>query len=333
MGPLTPSPPPLPCAPPWWARGPHAQTILGHFLPSRVEPFDDGRARDVRVELADGDVLVGRHIQRGDQVCVTLLHGLSGSSEADYMRRTAAVCLARGYSVTAFNHRGCGAGAGLAGGAYHSGRWDDVADMLEESRRLAPGARQVAIGFSLSGNALLLLLARRDPRVPDFAIAVNPPVDLAACSDAISSGRNRLYDLRFLAHCRRSLKTRARAGFLKRVPHVPALATLRQFDDIATAPLGGFADADDYYSTCSTYQRLDRIERPTVILTSADDPFVDPAAYAGQERSAWVHLHVEPVGGHVGYLAARKTPLGTRRWLDYALDHYLAQLLGDPGSA
>jgi predicted alpha/beta-fold hydrolase len=61
-----------------------------------------------------------------------------------------------------------------------------------------------------------------------------------------------------------------------------------------------------------------------VILTSEDDPFA-PASDLGAPSST-VHLHVERHGGHCGYLAAHLTPLGTHRWMDYALDHYLEQL-------
>jgi predicted alpha/beta-fold hydrolase len=68
---------------------------------------------------------------------------------------------------------------------------------------------------------------------------------------------------------------------------------------------------------------LDRIQRPTVILTSADDPFVPAISYREARTSASVHLHIEPVGGHMGYLSREKTPLGTKRWQDYAVDQTL----------
>ena len=64
-----------------------------------------------------------------------------------------------------------------------------------------------------------------------------------------------------------------------------------------------------------------------MILTAADDPFVDPAIYDGVELPGAVSLHVEPTGGHVGYLA-RARGLGWRRWLDDALLHYVEQLTG-----
>ena len=47
-------PAPPPCRPPWWARGAHAQTLLGHWLTSRVPelPWEI-----LNVKLADGDAL------------------------------------------------------------------------------------------------------------------------------------------------------------------------------------------------------------------------------------------------------------------------------------
>ncbi len=42
-----------------------------------------------------------------------------------------------------------------------------------------------------------------------------------------------------------------------------------------------------------------------------------------QAVSPAVHLHVERFGGHMGYVSG---DLPDRRWLDYALEHYLNEL-------
>ena len=55
-----------------------------------------------------------------------------------------------------------------------------------------------------------------------------------------------------------------------------------------------------------------------------DDPFA-PASDLGTPSAA-VHMHVESHGGHCGYLGADLTPQGNHRWMDYALDHYLAEM-------
>jgi hypothetical protein len=303
--------------------------LLGHLLPSRAPRLRAGRdgVREERVALPDGDVLVtceGGAAAGG--VVVHLFHGVAGSIDADYMRRGAALVRARGDTFVAANHRGCGAGAGLARGTYHSGSKDDLAAVIAAGRARHPHARHIAVGHSLSGNALLLLLAQGGAALPDAAIAVNPPVDLAAASLLLSRGFNRLYDLRFVARARRQVAARARDGLLERSYSIPRLATLTRFDDLYTAPTAGFTDAQDYYRRCSTVALLERIEVPVVVIAAEDDPFVPYAALCDARRAPAVHLHLERHGGHLGYLHRTRTRLGSRRWLDLLLDHFLDEL-------
>jgi predicted alpha/beta-fold hydrolase len=43
--------------------------------------------------------------------------------------------------------------------------------------------------------------------------------------------------------------------------------------------------------------------------------------------SSFVKLHLEKMGGHMGYLTAKKTPLNSMRWMDYALDEFVKALV------
>ena len=56
-----------------------------------------------------------------------------------------------------------------------------------------------------------------------------------------------------------------------------AARDLYQFDDIFTAPVHGFRDADDYYARASAKPHLHRIRIPALVLNALNDPFV-PAA-------------------------------------------------------
>lgn len=327
-GPMQLTPPELACSPPLWARGGHAQTILGHLWPSRTPELDAIPLGQQRIRLADGDQLAAWHVRGTSDLLILLFHGLGGDAQADYVRRMASHSLAAGHSVLALDHRGCGAGKGLAVGPYHSGRADDLSAAVALGRKLEPGKRQLAIGFSLSGNALLLLLGKHMQPAPDLAIAVNPPIELGGCTRRISSLGNRAYDLRFVARCRRALRERRSAGLIERQYPIGRWSTLREVDELYTAPAGGFANADDYYERCSALPHLRNIDTPTVLLTAADDPFVTARDFREAELSASIHLHVEETGGHMGYLMRERTPLGTNRWLDYALTHYVKQLAG-----
>lgn len=318
---------PRPCRPPAWARGGHAQTLWAQALPARCAPLSrrpDASRREVALD--DGDRLVVHALPGTSGVRVHLFHGLASDVDSATMRRTAAVLAARGHSVWAANHRGCGPGRGLAARPYHSGSSADLAAVLAVSRAEAPALAHLALGFSLSGNALLLLAAEQRAPWLRGLISVNPPVDLARASRDIHRGACRLYELRFLWLLRRAVAEREQDGLARRSYRIPLFSSLGEFDDLYTAPEGGFADGADYYARCSAGPRLGEITTRGVILTAADDPFVDPRAYAALALPANLLLHVEPCGGHVAYL--ERWGAGARPWLDGALVHYVEALAG-----
>lgn len=307
--------PRLGCDPPFWARGGHLQTLAAQFLPSPVPelPWEKHRLR-----LPDGDALALETLEGTTGIAIHLFHGMAGSTQGHYMRRAAARFHARGHAVLAVNHRGAGEGQGWSQDLYHGGSTRDMAAALAFGRQRFPGQMQVAIGFSISGSILLLLLGR-DARegVPDAAIAVNPPADLEASSRRLATGFNRAYDQYFIRRLRRDVQARAKAE-----PLIPTW-TLRALDSAFTARMAGFPDRDTYYQQCSCGPHLREIQVPTVILTSRDDPFAPADDLLKQSLSPAVHLHVERSGGHMGYVSDN---LEDRRWLDYALDHYVDQL-------
>jgi predicted alpha/beta-fold hydrolase len=100
--------------------------------------------------------------------------------------------------------------------------------------------------------------------------------------------------------------------------------SLRQFDDAYTTKAGGFRDADDYYARCSARHHLAKITVPTVLLMAQDDPFIPWRDAAESRPSSAVHLHLEPHGGHMGYLSR---DLPGHRWLPYAVEHYARELM------
>lgn len=311
-----------PCIPPVWASTAHLQTILGHLLPS---PRLKSKGKRVEIPVSEGDRLVS-FIQEGESdTVVYVFHGLAGSTDSTYIHRTSIVAQQLGHTVILTNHRGCGEGAGLAKGLYHSGRGEDLASVIAYGRKLFPKKRHVAVGYSMSGNALLLLLSgKRGDTQPDAAISVNAPIALEETSFLLGTGFNRIYDIKFYLQCRRDVfKAHQDPEVRKRIPR---LSTIREFDNYFTAPFGGFRDREDYYSTCSTQALLKNIKVPTVLLMSKDDPFVPFSSYESATLSPNVLPHYEVSGGHMGYITREKTPLGTFRWQDYAVREALKYL-------
>jgi len=322
MHPLTP--PPIPCRPPWWADSGHLQTILGNFLPGGIEPHP---STPIRIHLPDGDQLAGRHYPGETNILMLVFHGLGGDDQAHYVLRTVGLARRLGHHVWTVNHRGCGEGRGLARRPYHSGSGADLGAAFAAARQRHPDLCQLAIGYSLSANALLLNLGgglQEPAGQPDAAIAVNPPLDLGACADSIHHGLSRLYELRFIRRCRSAIRQRIQDGLIQDVYQTWPTMSLREFDDAYTTKAGGFRDADDYYARCSARHHLSKIALPTVILMAEDDPFIPWRHAVESNPSKAVHLHLEPRGGHMGYLSR---DLPGNRWLPYALEHYTRQLL------
>ena len=58
-----------------------------------------------------------------------------------------------------------------------------------------------------------------------------------------------------------------------------AITTVREFDDVYTAPHFGFKNASDYYYRASAMRVIDRVRVPARIITAEDDPFVPTAPF------------------------------------------------------
>ena len=103
-------------------------------------------------------------------------------------------------------------------------------------------------------------------------------------------------------------KTRAKAALLSErvsLERVLGARTFEEFDDAATAPLHGFTNAQDYYAKSSSARYLGTIRVPTLLIHSADDPFLPAEAIprAAAAANAMLHAEFTEAGGHVGFVA------------------------------
>jgi predicted alpha/beta-fold hydrolase len=96
------------------------------------------------------------------------------------------------------------------------------------------------------------------------------------------------------------------------------LRTVRDFDELYTAPHGGFAGADDYYARSSALPFVPRIRVPTLVIHARDDPLVpcEPLLRTGVTDNPYVVKATPPHGGHVAFVSAEK---GRRFWAEERL--------------
>ncbi|MBL8826524.1 MAG: alpha/beta fold hydrolase [Planctomycetaceae bacterium] len=311
-------------------RGGHAQTILGAYWPVAR---DSDQGAKFLIPLDDGDAIVAHDRcpaswQLGQRI-VLLVHGLGGSHVSSYMRRMSSKLARLGIRAVRMDLRGVGAGMPHARHPYHGGRSDDVQAVIQYLVSLAPTSPITAVGYSLGGNMVLKLLGelnRDECPTLDSGIAVCPPVDLRAGSEGLARLGNWIYDKFFVKLLFSQLGQRLRMrpdafrGAFARRPR-----TLREFDEIFTAPLGGFRSAHDYYARASAGPLLSRIERPTWIVAAADDPIVPIDSIRQATMSDQVQVTATRHGGHLGFVGRRGRD-ADRHWLDWRLMEWIAAL-------
>ena len=84
------------------------------------------------------------------------------------------------------------------------------------------------------------------------------------------------------------------------------IRTIREFDNIYTAPAAGFRDAADYYERASALPYIKQIRIPSLIIQAKDDPFIPFPPFERREISENpnVLLLAPDRGGHVGFFTA-----------------------------
>jgi uncharacterized protein len=95
--------------------------------------------------------------------------------------------------------------------------------------------------------------------------------------------------------------------------------TVRQFDDVMTAPYCGFRDAADYYEQSSALRVAGEIRIPTRIVTAQDDPFVPYSSFSDPAvaRNPRIELIAPAHGGHCAFIS--RVPGQTRHWAEACL--------------
>ena len=329
--------PPPSYRPAWWVPGAHAQTLYGKVVrqPRRVPPRD-ARFRTDRWDTPDGDFVdVVRLDADSAAPRLVMLHGLEGGERSHYVEGLFARARQRGWGMDLIIHRSCGDEMNRQRRFYHSGETSDLALVVARVAAERPDRPLLLGGVSLGGNVLLKYLGERGANDqggtvlgPDgpgataaliaasvpanvcAAVAISVPYDLARGSRHVGQGFSRLYELNFL----RSLVAKVEQKLavypdLVDRERLARLRTLWDFDDLLTARLHGFADAEEYYARSSALGFLSRVRVPTLLLSAVDDPFL-PADVLDEVRAAaaanpclTVEFHAR--GGHVGFVGGR----------------------------
>ena len=312
--------------PAWWLPNAHAQTIWPALFRRRPKL----RLCQQRLELPDGDFLDLAHAGPRRAPTVLILHGLEGNLRSHYARGLLRALERAGYHGVFLHFRNCGEEPNRLPRGYHSGETGDLQQVLEQLRERGGRPVRAAVGISLGGNVLLKWLGEKGEQdLLQSAMAVSVPFRLGDAGERLEYGWSRLY--------REHLMRKLRQSYRRKFQQVPSpldvdvgqLRNFWEFDDRVTAPLHGFAGADDYYQRCSSRQFIPHIRTPTLILHAHDDPFMWPdTPPEADELPAAVTLELCDHGGHVGFVSGA-LPWRPKYWLEQRVLKHLAGLESD----
>lgn len=306
---------------PAWLHGAHAQTIYAALF----APKPHVQYRRETWDTPDGDFIEVDWLDASHQAIdsynadspassphppiIVLFHGLEGNSQSHYARALMRAVEQRGWHGVVIHFRGCGGTPNRLRRAYHSGDSVEIDWTLRRLKQQYPTTPIYVIGVSLGGNALLKWLGEQNAGSREIvagAAAISAPLDLMIAGDALGKGFNRFYSRHFLKTLKRKIYDK-----LERFPDIcdrkalDAADTLRDFDNIVTAPLHGYKDTDDYWTRASSKPYLKNIAVPALVINALDDPFMPAFALPrANEVSESVILEMPAHGGHVAFVSA-----------------------------
>lgn len=316
--------------PAWWLNNAHLQTLW----PALLRRVDSPPRRRERLETDDQDFIDLDWCGEDSGPIVILLHGLTGSSQSNYIKGMQHALLKLGLRSVAMNFRGCGGQSNLSARCYHSGDTADVDYLYRRLKQREPATSIAAIGYSLGGNVLLKWLGEQGSRIALFAAAaVSVPFVLNLCADRMDLGFSQIYRNQLLRELKYYLRRKQRyllqigqmaeAEKIKQLGDLSRVRSFWEYDDRVVAPLYSFQNAHDYYQQSSSRQYLHKITVPTLMIQSIDDPFMSCEVIPHEsELSASTQLEVTPGGGHVGFVAG-KAPAKPVYWLEQRIPAFL----------
>jgi uncharacterized protein len=302
----------------------HIHTIY----PTLFRPVPDTDPVRERIDTPDGDFLdIDWHLnpRSSKRAAAIISHGLEGNSRKKYPLGMARRLNQLGTDAVCMNFRCCSGTPNRLPRLYHSGVTDDLDTVIRHVIRQGY-ERIFLVGFSMGGNQLLKYLGENPDQVPvqvRAAAAFSVPCDLSASSARLDCTISRIYVMYFMRSLR--AKIRIKAEMFPRVVDAKDLGrtwTFHDFDNLYTAPLNGFRDAEDYYARASCLRFLKRIRVPSLLVQARDDPFLTPSCFPQEQASknSSLFLEVSQYGGHVGFHLPGRNNI---YWSEYRAGEFL----------
>jgi len=313
-----------------WFINQHIQTMGAKWL---------GRNRSIEtyaeiLKLPDGDFTelawTEKPASDNKKPIIVLLHGLHGSKDSHYIKSMFSAIKQQGWIGVLIHFRGCGDEPNRFPYSYHGGFTKDLNHFTLQLKFRYPDCDLGIIGYSLGGNVLANYLSEDNDESYKAAAIISAPLDLASCSDKMNTGSSKIYQNYLLSMLKDSIEEKIELHLIKHISlaQLKKITTIREFDNMITAPLHGFIDADDYYNKSSAKKLLPNINTPCLIIHAKDDPFICHGSITDNLPILPHHItfEISENGGHAGFISANKITK-PHYWLETHIPNFLQDFL------
>ncbi|EAT32449.1 AAEL010695-PA [Aedes aegypti] len=320
--------------PTFWCFESRAQTVFASIIRSNMMPNIDYR-REV-LTLKDGGEVALDWLETdcdSESPLIIILPGLTGESQAEYIKCLVMAANRTGIRTVVFNNRGLGGIELKTPRLYCASNSEDLSEVISHVKKLNPHVRIGATGISMGGLILGNYLANYSDEAKAILTAakiISVPWDVNKGSDSIEQPYLNSMLGRHLAGslCRtvRKYDILRNEEFDWDMDVVLQSKTIKEFDSHFTSKHFGYKDVHSYYAQATLHNKLHKIKVPLLCLSAADDPFqpLDAIPIKAAEKSSHVAILITARGGHIGFLEG---------WWPANKDQYMGRLFSQFFSA
>ena len=310
----------------------HAPFLLGNahlqtIIPSYMRHESDVDYDREPFNTPDSDIIQLDWSKVGSDKLLIINHGLCGHTHRHYVLSLVKAFNAYGWDCMAWNYRGTGASnIPYKQLKFTTNNSTDELGWIVNHAIASGHYRKIALsGYSMGGNLAALYLSREAENVPPEVIGAAvfcAAIDLTGCTFSLDDPFNRIYTKHFLKKLINMVRAK-HEQFPDKVDlsYIKGIKTFHDFDNFYTAPLVGFKDADDYYTTASASRYLEMLKLPLLMVNPKNDPFLAGDCYPVDfaKKSDKLFLEIPESGGHCGFITPGRNNLWwpARRALDF----------------
>ncbi|XP_062708467.1 protein ABHD1 [Aedes albopictus] len=327
--------------PTFWCVESRAQTVFASIIRSNMMPNIDYR-REV-LTLKDGGEVALDWLETdcdSESPLIIILPGLTGESQAEYIKCLVMAANRTGIRTVVFNNRGLGGVELKTPRLYCASNSEDLSEVISHVKKLNPHIKIGATGISMGGLILGNYLANYGDEAKSILTAakiISVPWDVNKGSDSIEQPYLNSMLGRHLAGslCRtvRKYDILRNEEFDWDMDVVLQSKTIKEFDSHFTSKHFGYKDVHSYYAQATLHNKLHKIKVPLLCLSAADDPFqpLDAIPIKAAEKSSHVAILITARGGHIGFLEGW-WPANKDQYMGRLFSQFFSAALFDPNN-